>query len=543
MKTLLTLCLLFLPLGNVFGQALPSDFKTIPVNKTIGEFSDTFDLSSPLTACISFNYLMIKGQESKMGLASSQRIRAYFSDSDKPDAAVNEKRRASILNTFVNEVIQYKNSVACVISRPSESYYSIRYMSHENNQWLNAGEDAGTSLADSREVFLKKAGLFYDYTKRIPILSRMPADAAPFAKYLKNNGRDPKAFILTALAKHTLVIYGEIHRRQWSWDFCRSVLKDRMFPESAGTVYMEISAHKQNDLDAFLAKETLDPELILGVFREMQSGGWPDKGMYEFLLDVWRLNRTLPAEKRIHVVAVDIPRPFSTFRTAEEQKKYFDTVKNRNAFMSETIEKDIRSNRDPRHSLFIVGTGHVYKSSAPGFASSTSAMEVPSAGAILSARFPGEVFAVFTHQAIIDNSGRIQGRLRNGAFDEAFALNGDAPVAFEIPSSPFGQEPFDALPEVSYKTATGTFADNYDGYVFLGPLDDEPSDYTLPELYSDDFVRELSRRAGLDRTTLPQWFGIEEATRQAILDKLKKDSEGTKRWAKLPPLKTARAGR
>lgn len=357
MKALLALFALTIPFQEGFGQALSSDFKTISVHKKIGEFADAFDLSSPLTACVSFNYLMIKGRESKMGLASSQRIRAAFPDSEKPDSEVDEKLRAKYLNALVHEVITYKNAVAGVISEYRESLYSIRFMSLENGRWLNAGEDEGTSLADSRKDFLKKAGLFYDYTKRIPVLSRVPTDAAPFAKYLKKEGRDPKAFVLKALAKHKLVIYGEIHRRQWSWDFCRSVLNDRVFPESAGTVYMEISAHKQNDLDAFLAKETLDPELILGVFREMQSGGWPDKGMYEFLLDVWRLNRTLPAGKRIKVVAVDIPRPYSTFRTSEEQEKYFDTVMNRNAFMSETIEKDIRSNRDPRHGLFIVGTG------------------------------------------------------------------------------------------------------------------------------------------------------------------------------------------
>jgi hypothetical protein len=544
MKALLTLCLLFLTLGNDSAQALSSDFKTIPVNKKIGEFPDAFDLSSPLTACISFNYLLLNGRESQMGAASSQRIRAYFSDSDKPDAEVNEKNRAAILNAFVNEVIVYKDAVAGVISRPSESYFSIRFMSHENNQWLNAGEDMAQSLPDSRMLFARKAERFYDFTKRIPILAQIPTDAAPFAGYLKEKGQDPKAFVLKAVAKHRLVIYGEIHRRQWSWELCRRVLNDKRFPESTGTIFMEISAHKQNDLDAFLAKETLDPELVLGVFREMQTEGWTDKGMYEFLLDVWRLNRTLPAEKRVKVVAVDIPRPFSTFRTSEEQKKFFDTVMNRNAFMAETIEKGLRSNRDPRHGLFIVGTLHVCKSPAPGYASSTSAAEIPSAGALLAAALPrGDVYAIFTHQAIMDNRGRIPGRIRYGIFDEAFSLNGDAPAAFEISGSPFGKEPFDALPEISYLTSTGTFADNYDGYIYLGPLDDEPSDYILPELYSDDFVLELSRRAALDNTTLPRWFGIEEAGRKAILDRQKRYGEGAKRWGRLPPLKAARPGR
>jgi hypothetical protein len=539
-KALAALLVLGLSLGSGIGQGLSSDFRTISVGKKIGEFPDVFDLSSPLSACISFDYLRLKGRESQLGQVSSLRIRGYFAGPGQPDSVVSDQKRAAILNTLVNEVIVFKDSVAAVISRPSEDYYSVRYMSCEGGQWLNAGEDMGMTLEDSRRVFGEKAGLFADFAKRIPVLARVPTDFAPFTEYLKTNARDPKTFVLEALARHRLVIYGEIHRRRWSWDFCRSVIDDKTFPESTGTVYMEISAHKQDDLDAFLAKESPAPELILGIFREMQSQGWPDKGMYEFLLDVWRLNRTLPAAKRIRIVAVDIPRPFSTLRTPEEQKAFFDTVMNRNAFMAEAVEKDIRSNKDPRHGLFIVGTGHAYRSSPPGFASSASATTIPSAGALLSSRLPrGEVYTVFTHQAIVDNSGNIQGRLRGGAFDGAFAMNGDTPVAFAVPGSPFGREPFDALPEISYRTAAGTYADNYDGYVFLGPLAGEPADYILYELYSADFVKEMARRAGLDHATLREWFGVEEATPEAIIAKIGKSTEGKKRWEGLPPLKTA----
>jgi hypothetical protein len=276
----------------------------------------------------------------------------------------------------------------------------------------------------------------------------------------------------------------------------------------------------------------------------VQTEGWPDKGMYEFLLEVWKINRNLPAARRIKVIAADIPRPLGTFRTAEEQRSYFDRVMNRNQFMAETIEKDIRSGRDARHRLFIVGTGHVYKSLPPGFASSASATQIPSAGALLSSRLPrGDVYAVFSHQASIGNNGAIAGRLRGGVFDEAFALNGDRPAAFDIAGSPFGLEPFDALPEVSYHPSAGTYADNYDGYVFLGPLADEPADYLLYELYSPDFVKELSRRAAMENSTLQKWFGVEAATPEAIIAQAKKDHESKKRWGNLPPLKTTKSGR
>ena len=478
---------------------------------------------------MSFNYLMINGKRSLYDSASSQRLR---SDSDETDVKVDEKRRANFLNLFVHEVIQYKDSVACVIGQYPESFYSIRFLSLENGQWLNAGEGMGESLDDARGKFAENADRFEGYLKRIRMLSSAPTDPRPFVDFLKKEGRNPKDYLLRVLAEHRLVVYGEIHRRQWSWDLCRSVINDKKFSQSTGTVFLEISSHKQDQLDLFLSKETPDRELILDAFREIQIDGWPDRGMFEFIMDVWKLNKTLPLKKRIRIVAADIPRPFGRFKTAEEQKNHFDSLMNRNATMADVIEKNMRSGRDDRHGLFIVGTSHAFKSSAPGLDSTPAIGPTQTAGSLLSARWPqGDVFVVFSHQAIVDNGGRIRGRIRNGIFDQAFHLNGGAPVAFPIDHGPFGQEPFDALPETRYDSRAGTFADNYDGYIFLGPLDLEPNDYFLYELYSDDFVKELIRRANMEKSSVQDWFGIEKADREAIIDKMKKD-EGKKRWLK-----------
>ncbi len=537
-RVLLVLALFLISSRVATGQIPGTEFKTMPVDKKIDEFPDIFDLSSPLSAYITFNHLALHGKENKLGPASSQRFRTFFPGPNQADAVVSEKKRRTLLHTLIHEVIRYKDSVACVISRSSEEYYSIRYMSHEGDQWLNAGEDMGMSLEECRTTFTRKAALFDEFAQRIRLLTQEPTDPSPFLNYLKKNGQNPKTLVLDALARHRLVLYGEIHRRQWSWDFCRSLLVDKMFPESTGTVYMEISAHNQVDLDTFLSRDHLEPELVLRVLREIQNEGWPDRGMFEFLCDLWRLNRTLPPARRIKVVAVDIRRPYGTLRTKEELQQFFETAPNRNAFMAETIERDLRSKRDARHCLFIVGTLHVYRTAAPGFASTMTHTEIPSAGALLAARLPrGDVYSIFTHQAIMDNHGRVRGRIRGGVFDKAFALNGNSPVAFTIDNSPFGKEPFDALPEISYRTVTGTFADNYDAYLFLGPLEDEPADYLLAELYSEDFVQELRRRAALEHKTLRDWFGVSEDTREAILGKIRKGTETRKyRWTSLPTL-------
>ena len=71
-EVLLSVLLLAASWAGGFGQAASPDFKTIPVDKKLSAFPDTFDLTSPLSAWISFSYLQLKGQESRMGAASSQ---------------------------------------------------------------------------------------------------------------------------------------------------------------------------------------------------------------------------------------------------------------------------------------------------------------------------------------------------------------------------------------------------------------------------------------------------------------------------------------
>jgi hypothetical protein len=510
----------------------------MPVNKRIAEFSDTSDVRTPVNAFIAFVHLVINGKNARLAPASSARLAMFLPGPQAPDAVVAENTRSRYLNRLVFECVTYKDSIACVISQYADSLYSMWFFSFEGGRWTNAGEDLGNGLTDSRRKFTLRAGTFLDYARRIGPLSRVSTDTTACVQFLSAQGRDPKHFVLDALAHHRLVVFGELHRRLWSWDLCKSVLNDPAFPRATGTVFMEISAHTQTRLDAFLAKDTLDEDMLLDVFREIQINGWPDRGMFEFTKELWKLNRTLPAERRVRIVAVDIPRPFSTLATAEEKRKYFESAPDRNEHMASAIVAALNADTGSRGSLFIVGVGHAFRSTTRGFASAPNpAAPGGSAGSLLSQRLPrGQVFTIFTHCPVVDNAGRMPGRIRNGLFDHAFRAAGNRPVAFTLHEGPFGKEPFDALPEISFFTSTGTFADNYDGYVFLGPLDEEPGDYLLYDLFSDGFVRELERRAALDNTTVQKWFGVSEVSRRAIIVKLKQENEGRRKWQGLPPL-------
>jgi hypothetical protein len=296
-------------------------------------------------------------------------------------------------------------------------------------------------------------------------------------------------------------------------------------------MFLEISSDKQEDLNTFFESKTLDSEIILKIFREIQINGWYDKGMYEFLIELWHLNKSLPEQDKIEVVAVDIARPFNKLTTSEMYHEYFDNVVDRNEQMAKIVSQTIESDEGTRNYAFIVGMAHAYKSTTPGIASANKNEEPkPTAGALLAKQYSKEnVFTIFTHCAIISNDGTIHGNVRNGVFDEAFASNKDKSIAFNLMKSPFGREPFDAIYEISYDTRTGTYEDNYDGYIFLESLDSEPGEYLLPEIITDEFITELERRASLINVKAESWFGVDSMDKKAILDKIKSDSE-TKKW-------------
>lgn len=96
-------------------------------------------------------------------------------------------------------------------------------------------------------------------------------------------------------------------------------------------------------------------------------------------------------------------------------------------------------------------------------------------------------------------------------FDYAFYKSGDQPVALELKNSPFGNELFDGL----YYDGSGTYQDNFDGYLFLGSLDKEPNDECLVDLYSDKFILEMDRRLRLEGSSLKEDWGLNELSKSS----------------------------
>jgi hypothetical protein len=353
--------------------------------------------------------------------------------------------------------------------------------------------------------------------------------------YVKRYGIEPKEFLLSVLVNYPLVIYGEIHRRKVSWDFLSNVLNDSRFPKNVGTIFIELPAYQQSEFDRFYALKELDTDILLEIFRSSQIDGWFDKGEYDFLINIWKLNQTLPADMQIKVVPVDEQAPWKFLHTSDDFEKYETNSADRNTRMADIVELMINAKTDERNCLFTVGYMHAYKSHVPGSFSAPKGQEPAlSAGAQLVQRLSDKnVFTIFQHVPMGTNFGAI-GLVRQGLFDAVFQMTENQPIAFNLANSPFGREPFDADFDDAFDSRAENYADNFDGYIFLQSIRDEDTDYLLYDIINDQFIDEMKRRIALvGWGDLNRWFDIEgEITTEKIIKSLKENEE-KKRWSYL----------
>ncbi|MCC8146834.1 MAG: hypothetical protein LIO93_10465 [Bacteroidales bacterium] len=510
-----------------------SDIKTIPIHKLNKDFPVKYSWNSPIDAFVTINYINTKGKKGLLRPYSTYRFHPYFPDENTPDSESSEELINDILDREAKECIIYKDSVAAVISTYKDSLYAIRYLSCEDGKWLNAGEDLGEGLVETRE---KAISNFANLASYIPMIERMkqtPKDTLNFINYIKEHGKKPSKYVLEKLSKHKVVVYGEMHRRKVSWDVLNEVIQSPEFVKTIGTVFFELPSHKQKDLDLFYSKKDLDTDILLEVFGAEQINGWHDKDEFDFMIALKRLNDKLPEDQKIKVILTDYQIQWDSIRTTEEFKNF--PKKDRNTHMADVIEQNLKKSSDTRNSLFIVGFMHAHKKNLPGMFSAPQGQEPAlTAAAQLVKQFPDEdIFCIFPHCATISNSGIVGGKIRNGLYDYIFELNNNIPVAFDLADSPFGREPFDGALELKFNSAIGNYEDNYDGYIFFRKLEDEEKGNPLYELFTDDYVEEIKRRAKvIGRKEEEKWFYgvlLKDLTKEIIIQSMEEHAQG-KRW-------------
>lgn len=500
-----------------------SDFAVDTISTQVGNFQlDSINLSSPLNYYLSRAWVRSTGKQRLWHDISTSK---FNFDANAADEVVDSDMRSYIANETIDRIVVYRDSVAAIITHTEgEDLVFLNYCWIEHGRWVNGGQGMAHSLEQAHETLLKQLPYHYANLPRIARIEALPQSEVPFVEFLLNSTSSPEHFLLDMLESHRLVINGEFHRRKVSWDMLKRLIALPEFPDKVGHIFMELPSWCQPKMDSLMASDLLQKDTLLGIFREEQLNGWWDRGEFEFICQLWALNRRLPADKKVKVILADYQIPYSGLTEGNTRE-----AEDRNTHMADVIERTLAASDDARGNLFLVGCGHAYKSNQAGFASAASGRpsEKTAAAQLADRLGASNVFTVFQHGLSGDNAGRNKRPLRGGIFDKAFEAVGNRPVGFALAGSPFGAEPFDGIYEIKYKVATGSFADNFDGYLFLHPVVGEPVAEPLTEIFTDAFVEEMKRRAsvlGLENAR-GLWFGVSapDMTKEHIVDVLTRE--------------------
>lgn len=234
----------------LWGTGVKAEFKRIVwVDKKVSELKDTIDLSSPLGAFAASAYMQAKGNDS---VCFDKIFTFRFCPLGKSykDREVKPEVREEILNREVKQVVYYNDSVAGVISTlrvwKDEYRYLLTGSVLENGRWVNAGEQPVKSVEEGR-LWLKErlAPVLDKYVRYVSRISHVSTDTTAFIRYVRSHGQKPEDFLLDALKRHRIVLYGEHHFYKPSWDLMKRLVQRPEFPEIVGTVFLEMKRGNQ----------------------------------------------------------------------------------------------------------------------------------------------------------------------------------------------------------------------------------------------------------------------------------------------------------
>ncbi len=470
-------------------ETTSGELQVYPVDKRVSDFPPEEDFSTPEAAYAVINRVMASGNEGAWRRISVKELARGLPPEDAKRKEVKPEVAEQRLNARIVEVRVFRGSFAGVIAEitvdSEPPFYDLRSVSIEDGRWLNGGESVWDTLEQARDAFARRCA--YRYVKRPdrPAVEDAEAYLKPFVEFLKSKAEEPKGLVMKALAEHKVVIMGEIHHRPRYWAFNCSLVTEPDFPKHVGTIYLELPSSDQHLVDTFLAGDDCDTTPVIEMLRDMLITGWPDQAMMDFFVTVWMRNQSLSPEQRLRIVLVDMQRPWSQIK---ERKNWRPYSTDRDKLMADNILQDIREHpAETRNGLFIVGVGHTALNLKylPEFPAKSAGWH------LREALGPDHVYAIFQHRPVQTNIGRVDGRLCLGLFESAFAALENKPMAFPLDVGPFGAEPYDADPD---KPLTGTYADGFNAYLYLGPLETELHSPLIARFYTDTFVKELDRR-------------------------------------------------
>jgi hypothetical protein len=339
-----------------------------------------------------------------------------------------------------------------------------------------------------------------------------PGRTAALSEALRTRGRQPAALVQQLLDGHDLVILDDaLHDAHEPWVFYQSLVRAPEFHRRVKWIFLEtLPVTAQPDLDRYVQSPTQDLTLIERAFQDDYSGmGWRFQDTLDLIEAVRQVNQALSPADRLRCVGVSPPIYWEALHTRADYDRFLDTLASRDHAMYLTIRGELDGFHAGRKGVFLTNTRHAYN------ALRTREGRIAwNTAAFFHHRDPGKTCSVRIHNVALQVTPRVtpaagprsaQGldgadiawvRVDGGAWDAAFARNGNTPVGIALAGTPFAAAPF-VGPGSQAAAPDLTFGELYDATLFLAPVDRLHESARAAFYVTPAFKRELKRRLTL----------------------------------------------
>jgi hypothetical protein len=288
--------------------------------------------------------------------------------------------------------------------------------------------------------------------------------------------------LAAAFSTHSIVAIAESrHAIRQAGDFYVSLIRDPGFQRAVNDVVIEFaSGQSQPLLDRYvLDGDPVAPEKLASIRRDTTKvASWESPGYARWLAAMREVNRGLPAERRIRVLAGDTPVDWTRVKSAEDWVALGDN----NVSFARVIEENVLAKR--RKALVILGSNHLTRGGdRNGGPNTTTRVET---------RYPGSMYLVYLY------SGRPGGESADARFaSERWAAPALAPLRCTWVGALGGEpRPLESMA---------------DALLFVGPSQALEVEEAPASSFDPAYLSELDRRSAIewgDSTRARSFLGL-----------------------------------
>lgn len=311
------------------------------------------------------------------------------------------------------------------------------------------------------------------------------SDSLKISKYMQdfsNGNHEIVDFVLDLYDRYDIVVLGERdHRDTTQYTFICDIISDTRFIDNVGYVYTEVgcntATNSANDLikGEYKNEGEFKAACVNHMRREEWWPLWEKWNRYQFLRDLWQINDTLSAERKITIGLTDVNFPWDNVKTADDYDRFYNVETNNRDYIMAT-NFSYMFNHQPKKNgkhkaLLITNTPHAISDSI-----------AKNEGWLIKQGYGDRVVIVLMNWD--EYWQKDYTLLDNGRVDAAFYLTGNEPTALRLDECELG----------NFKIGEQKLKDVADAMVFDVPVDKFVMKCGLDGLITPDFEAEIMRR-------------------------------------------------